>query len=111
MMDLTRIGIFFELLERELAGQPDLHADLMAVVQFEPQLLMPWLAVIDMAETKLGDLDTVVKWITCPHLELNGVSPASLVGSSDGVARVSQLLTQYAPLPPWRTPLDAAAQS
>lgn len=40
-MDLTRIGHFFELLERELAGQPDLHADLLAVAQFEPQALLP----------------------------------------------------------------------
>ncbi|WP_027469030.1 antitoxin Xre/MbcA/ParS toxin-binding domain-containing protein [Deefgea rivuli] len=100
-MDLTRVKQFLDLLERELASQPDLLADLMAVVQFEPQVLLPWLSVLDMAEQKLGDLPTVVQWLTCPHIALNGVSPASLVGESDAIEIVRCLLQEY-PLPPWR---------
>ncbi|MBM9887232.1 MULTISPECIES: antitoxin Xre/MbcA/ParS toxin-binding domain-containing protein [Deefgea] len=100
-MDLTRIGQFFELLERELAGQPDLHADLLAVVQFEPQVLLPWLGVLNMAEQKLGSLELVAKWLSCPHAELNGSPPAYWVGRPEGTEMVRELLEKY-PLPPWR---------
>lgn len=100
-MDFTRVGYFFELLERELAGQPDLHADLLAVAHFEPQVLLPWLGVLDMAEHKLGSLELVAKWLSCPHLELNGAPPAYLVGRADGTEMVRELLEKY-PLPPWR---------
>lgn len=100
-MDLKRIGLFLDLLERELADQPDLHADLLAVVQFEPQSLLPWLGVLDMAEQKLGSLELAAQWLSCPHVELNGAPPASLVGAPDGIAMVCEMLAQY-PLPPWR---------
>ena len=101
-MNLTRVGIFLELLERELAGHPDLHADLLAVIHYEPQILLPWLSVLDEAEAKLGDLQTVVQWITCPHVDLAGAPPASLVGETNGVERVRELLARYDPLPPLR---------
>ena len=100
-MDLTRIGHFFELLERELAGQPDLHADLLAVAQFEPQILLPWLSVLDMAEEKLGNLELVAQWLSCTHAELNGAPPVYWVGRTDGTEMVRELLEKY-PLPPWR---------
>ena len=100
-MDLSRIGQFFELLERELDGHPDLHADLMAVAQFEPQILLPWLSLLDMAEQKLGDLQSVAQWLSCPHLELNGAPPVYWVGRPEGTEMVRELLEKY-PLPPWQ---------
>ena len=100
-MDLLRVGHFLELLESELAGQPDLLADLKAVLQFEPQALLPWLGILDLAEQRLGDLPTVVQWLTCPHIALNGAAPAALVGEPDAIEIVRCLLQEY-PLPPWR---------
>ncbi|WP_348945640.1 hypothetical protein ABHF33_03340 [Chitinibacter sp. FCG-7] len=101
---MNRIPEFLALLESELVDQPDLYADLRAVMQFEPYSLLPWLPLLDAAVHKLGDLPTVVKWLTCPHIELNGAAPASLVGSDNGVARARALLEKYEPLPPWRKP-------
>lgn len=100
-MDLTRVGYFLELIERELAGQPDLRADLMAIVLYEPQVLLPWLSVLDMAEQKLGSLELVAQWLSCPHMELNGGAPAFWIGRPEGVEMVRELLDKY-PLPPWR---------
>lgn len=54
-----------------------------------------------MAEQKLGSLELVAKWLSCPHVELNGAPPAALVGVDEGTVMVRELLENY-PLPPWR---------
>ena len=101
-MELRRIEEFLALLEHELAHNPDLYADMRAVMQFEPYDFLPWLPLLDIAIEKLGDLPTVVKWLTCPHHDLHGAAPATLVGTENGVELARQLLLQYEPLPPWR---------
>jgi hypothetical protein len=98
---MHRIPQFLALLEQELIEQPDLYADMKAVMQFEPHALMAWLPLLEYAENKLGDLETVVQWLTCPHADLNGQPPAILVGTPDGVERAKALITLYQP-PPWR---------
>ncbi|QLG86991.1 DUF2384 domain-containing protein [Chitinibacter bivalviorum] len=98
---MLRIPLFLELLEQELLDQPDQYADLKAVMQFEPHSLMAWLPLLDLAEKKLGNLETVVQWLTCPHPELNGQPPTILVGTVGGVERARSLIEQYQP-PPWR---------
>ncbi|WP_410497742.1 antitoxin Xre/MbcA/ParS toxin-binding domain-containing protein [Chitinibacter sp. S2-10] len=98
---MLRIPKFLALLENELIDDPDLHADLSAVLKFEPQSLIGWISLMDFAEHKLGDLETLAKWITCPHPDLDGRAPATLVGTPNGIERARQLLEQY-PLPPWR---------
>ncbi|WP_373974801.1 MbcA/ParS/Xre antitoxin family protein [Chitinibacter sp. SCUT-21] len=99
---MQRISNFLILLEKALAEQPDLYADLKAVMQFEPTSLLAWLPLLDLAEQKFGDLETVVQWLTCPHAELNGQAPAILVGSQDGIERAKTLLAMYE-APPWRS--------
>jgi hypothetical protein len=93
-MGLLRAVELLALVEHELALHADLYADLMAVLQFEPQTLWPWMKVLDQAEAKLGDLPSVARWLVAPHDALNGAPPATLIGVDDGIVRAQALLAQ-----------------
>ncbi|KAF0814750.1 hypothetical protein IGB42_00805 [Andreprevotia sp. IGB-42] len=81
-------------LDAQLGDLPDLRAELLMIVDHEPHRLLPWLGVIEQAESVLGDLHRAVTWFKSPTPALNGEIPAVLLHDPDGPERARLILTK-----------------
>ncbi|SMC26486.1 Protein of unknown function [Andreprevotia lacus DSM 23236] len=81
-------------LDEQLADQPELRAELMMLAENAPHELLPWLNVVEHAESVLGDLHSAVAWFRNPESTLNGATPASLLYQPDGVELAQTILTK-----------------